>query len=321
MTVFEESVVLYETRFPTLKKKLDEARGLFWIPSQPNLSEDHESFLKLSKEEQNLAIYVVAFFAQSDKLVNANIESNYMNMFKCDECKMFFHYQEMIEDVHTEVYSLMFRAIMPDETQRNDVISNLEKYGAIHKKRQWIERWGTESCTPGEALIAAICAEGIMFCTSFLYIFYFDNNGFLKGAGEANSDIAADERTHYEFAIELYHLLPDEYKLQRERIDEIFMDAVDIEKTFLREAQKNDLPKLTLKQSEKYVEFVANSLYDALGLSLPFPESLELPVPFMARIGAMQKSNFFEKRNTTYARLNAFIEDDHEKDFNLIDDF
>lgn len=304
-TIFDPSDALNQVRFPHLRELHKKAMGMFWPPDEVDMSADHADLAKLSPTEHHILIMICAFFAESDKLVNQNINANYMDNFLCDEAQMFFNYQISTEDIHTMTYTEILQTMVPDTEERRGVANHVGKYNTIQLKRDWMLSWQGSDAAPGEKLVAGVCAEGIFFCTSFAFIFYFGEKKYFPGTVFANKKISADEAMHCRFAAALYNTLPKEYLISQDRAHEIIRSAADTEKQFVDDIMAEDLPTLTKQQMRDYVEYTANVMCVMLGVEAIYPQHDACPIGYMANMGVDEKTNFFEERNGAYATLNG----------------
>jgi ribonucleoside-diphosphate reductase beta chain len=89
-----------------------------------------------------------------------------------------------------------------------------------------------------------------------------------------------------------------ENKLSKERILEIVLDAVEIEKEFISESLPVSLIGMNADLMKQYIEYVTDRLLINLGQERYF--NTKNPFDFMANIAMNNKTNFFEKRVAEY---------------------
>ena len=114
----------------------------------------------------------------------------------------------------------------------------------------------------------------------------------------ANDFISRDEGMHCEFAAELYKMLSPSAKLSQERIEEIFSDAMEIEKEFITESLPVNLIGMNSNLMTQYIEYVADFWIQKLGYKIMYGS--KNPFAFMEMISVEKKANFFEKKPTEY---------------------
>src|SRR5690606_30194518 len=206
--------------------------------------------------------------------------------------------QIMMENIHSEMYSLLIDTYIQDSAEKNRLFKAIETLDSVKKKAQWALRW-IESPNFAERLIAFAAVEGIFFSGSFCSIFWLKKRGLMPGLATSNEFISRDEGLHCEFACHLYkyHI---KNKLTEERIREIICDAVAIEKEFITMALPVELIGMNSKLMSQYIEFVADHWLSVLGCSKVY--NVENPFAFMDFISLQGKTNFFEKRVSEYKK-------------------
>ena len=122
----------------------------------------------------------------------------------------------------------------------------------------------------------------------------------MPGLCTSNEFISRDEGLHCEFACLLYHLLAEDQKVPVSRLQDIFREAVSIEKSFISEALPVPLIGIKAERMKEYIEFVADHWLIKLG-SPPLYHT-QNPFEWMDLISLEGKTNFFEKRVSEYQR-------------------
>lgn len=275
-----------------------------WTAGEVDLSGDTRDWEALNSGERHFLSTVLAFFAASDGIVNENLASNFMREIQAPEARAFYAFQIMIEQVHSETYSLLLETYIRDPELKRSLFMAIDTVPCIRQKAAWAMRWFDYTrASFAERLVAFACVEGIFFSGSFCSIFWMKKRGLLPGLAHANELISRDEGLHTDFACLLYSKL--ERPLPRERVHEIIRDAVEIEKIFVREALPVDLIGMNADLMCQYIEFVANRLSTELGAGNLFEvegRRTENPFSWMTQISIQGKTNFFEKRVSEYAK-------------------
>jgi len=160
--------------------------------------------------------------------------------------------------------------------------------------------------------VAFAAVEGIFFSGSFCSIFWLKKRGLMPGLSFSNELISRDEGMHTDFAVMLHnnHL---SNKVSEERIKEIIMSALDIEKEFITESLPVRLIGMNSDLMKQYLEFVADRLLMDLGCSKVY--NVENPFDFMANISLQGKTNFFEKRVGEYQKSGVMNKSEDSFDF------
>lgn len=187
---------------------------------------------RLSPDEQHFISHVLAFFAASDGIVNENLVERFTNEVQVAEARCFYGYQIMIENVHSETYSLLIDTLIQDSAERNHLFNAIETIPCVKKKAEWALRWtADEESTFAERLVAFAAVEGIFFSGSFASIFWLKKRGLMPGLAFSNELISRDEGLHTEFACQLFGLLQN--RPHPDIVASIIKDAVHIEQEFL----------------------------------------------------------------------------------------
>jgi len=282
----------------------------FWTAEEIDLSQDISDWEnKLNKDEQHFIKNVLAFFSASDGIVNENLAMNFVNEVQYTEAKFFYGFQIMMENIHSETYSLLIDSYIKDKEEQNHLFNAIDTIPAIKKKAEWAIKW-INSDSFVERLIAFAAVEGIFFSGSFCSIFWLKKRGLMPGLTFSNELISRDEGMHCDFACHLYNKHIDN-KLSENRIKEIICGALEIEKEFILEALPVSLIGMNSKLMLQYLEFVADRLLISLGA--PKVYNSTNPFDFMENIAIQGKTNFFEKRVAEYQKAgimsNSSIED------------
>jgi ribonucleoside-diphosphate reductase beta chain len=198
----------------------------------------------------------------------------------------------------SETYSLLIDTYIKDKLEQEKIFKSIENFPAIKKKAEWALKW-INSDSFVERLIAFASVEGIFFSGSFCSLFWLKQRGLMPGLTFSNELISKDEGSHCDFACHIYnnHITS---KLSEQRIKDIIVEALDIEKEFILEALPVRLIGMNSDLMSQYLEFVADRLLISLGCSKIYNSSN--PFPFMENIAIQGKTNFFEKRVGEYQK-------------------
>jgi ribonucleoside-diphosphate reductase beta chain len=204
----------------------------------------------------------------------------------------------MMENIHSETYSLLIDTYVKDEKEKNTLFKAIENFPAIKKKADWALKW-IESPSFAERLIAFAAVEGIFFSGAFCSIFWLKKRGLMPGLTFSNELISRDEGMHCDFAVHLHnnHLVN---KVPTERIKEIIINALDIEREFITESLPASLIGMNSKLMTQYLEFVTDRLLVELGCEKEY--NATNPFDFMDMISLQGKTNFFEKKVSEYQK-------------------
>ena len=288
----------------------------FWTAEEIDLNQDISDWKKLNDGERHFISHVLAFFAASDGIVNENLAVNFMKEVQYPEAKCFYGFQIMMENIHSETYSLLIDTYIKNPKEKNRLLNALETVPCVKKKGEWAIKW-IESDDFVERLIAFAVVEGIFFSGSFCSIFWLKKRGLMPGLSFSNELISRDEGMHCDFACLLYTKYIKN-KLSKERIYHLIEDAVKIEQEFVVDSLPVDLIGMNSKLMSQYIEFVADRLLIALGY--PKIYNSTNPFDFMEMISLQGKTNFFEKRVGEYQKAGIIGEKESQK-FSLNEEF
>jgi ribonucleoside-diphosphate reductase beta chain len=308
--------VLLPIHYPDIWQMYKKAEASFWTAEEIDLSQDLKDWENMNKDEQHFIKHVLAFFAASDGIVNENLAINFTNEVQYPEARCFYGFQIMMENIHSETYSLLIDAYIKDGAEKNYLFNAIETVPCVTKKADWALRWIGKG-NFAERLIAFAAVEGIFFSGSFCSIFWLKKRGLMPGLSFSNELISRDEGLHCDFACLLYtrHLVN---KLPQEQVLAIILDAVRIEQEFISDALPVSLIGMNADLMKQYIEFVADRLLVELGCEKYYHSAN--PFDFMEMISLQGKTNFFEKRVAEYQKAGV-MSDKSEHRFSLNEDF
>tara|TARA_Y100001958_G_scaffold157996_3_gene154591 strand:+ start:232 stop:1206 length:975 start_codon:yes stop_codon:yes gene_type:complete len=278
----------------------------FWRAEEIDFSKDMASWKTLTNDEKYFIKMIIAFFAGADGIVLENLGTRFMSEVQISEARAFYGFQIAMENIHSEVYSLLIDTYVKDRLEKDKLFKAMENFPCIKKKADWAIKWiNDKRSTFATRLIAFACVEGIFFSGAFCSIFWLKKRGKMPGLTFSNELIARDEALHTEFAVLLYKKLLK--KVPKKRVIEIVKEAVEIEREFICEALPCKLISMNSKLMTQYIEFVADRLMVQLGYDKIY--DVTCPFDFMEQISIEGKTNFFEKRVGEYALANKEKDD------------
>lgn len=291
--------VIFPIQYPDIWAKYKEAEASFWTTEEVDLSKDMDHWVRLTDNERHFISHVLAFFAASDGIVNENLVERFSQEVQVTEARCFYGFQIAIENIHSEMYSMLIETYITDSTQKDFLFNAVETMPCVRKKAEWALNWiNSKSSTFGERIIAFAAVEGIFFSGSFAAIFWLKKRGLMPGLTFSNELISRDEGLHCDFACLLFSYLVQ--KPSKDRIVSIIRDAVTIEQEFLSDALPVSLIGMNCKLMCQYIEFVADRLLTELGCEKIYNSTN--PFDFMTIISTDGKTNFFEKKVGEYQK-------------------
>ena len=291
--------VIFPIQHDDLWEWYKKQQACFWTAEEIDLNPDIVDWTtKLTDDERYFIKHILAFFAASDGIVNENLAENFVNEVQYSEAKFFYGFQIMMENIHSETYSLLIDTYVKDEIEKDQLFRAIEVFPAIKKKAEWALKW-IESDSFAERLIAFAAVEGIFFSGAFCSIFWLKKRGLLPGLTFSNELISRDEGMHCDFAVHLHnnHIVN---RVSPERIKEIIVDALNIEREFVTESLPVSLIGMNARLMTQYLEFVTDRLLLEFGCDKVYDATN--PFDFMEMISLEGKTNFFEKRVSEYQK-------------------
>jgi ribonucleoside-diphosphate reductase subunit M2 len=286
------------------KKQVD----CFWRAEEVDLSKDLSSWKKLTTDEKYFIKMILAFFAASDGIVVENLGVRFMSEVQVSEARAFYGFQIAMENIHSEMYSLLIDTYVKDHDEKQGLFNAIDKFPCIKKKADWATKWiNDKQSSFATRLIAFACVEGIFFSGAFCSIYWLKKRGLMPGLTFSNELISRDEALHTEFAVLLFNKLQKKNKPSKNIIIEIIKEAVEIEKEFICDALPCRLVSMNSELMSQYIEFVSDRLSVQLGSGIIYKTAN--PFDFMEMISVEGKTNFFEKRVGEYALANKERDD------------
>ena len=313
----KDRFVLFPIQHDDIWKFYKQEEASIWTAEEIDLSQDIIDWeTKLTDNERHFIKHVLAFFAASDGIVNENLAENFLSEVQYTEAKFFYGFQIMMENIHSETYSLLIDTYIKDKDEADKLFHAIDHFDAIKKKADWAIKW-IESPNFAERLIAFAAVEGIFFSGSFCSIFWMKKRGLLPGLTFSNELISRDEGLHCDFACMLHndHIVN---KVPKKRITQIITEALDIEREFIIEALPVRLIGMNSELMTQYLEFVTDRLLQELHCDKIY--NVENPFDFMDMISLQGKTNFFEKRVSEYQKAGV-LGDEKDAGFTFDADF
>ena len=289
----------------------------FWTSEEIDFSKDYDDFQKMDENAQHFIKMILAFFAASDTIVNINLAERFTREVQVIEVVIAYQFQIMMENIHSETYSLQIDNIIRDTQEKTKILNAIENFPCIKKKAQWAIKWidstNIDFC---QRVIAFSIVEGIFFSGSFASIFWLKKKNIMPGLCDSNELIARDEGMHTDFAC----LIKKKCTNQTDEVTvhKMFKEAVDIEKEFICEALPCSLLGMNKEMMSQYIEYVADRLLLSLGYTKIWGTTN--PFDFMESISMEGKTNFFESRPTQYQRA-AVLNTGRNDTFTMDEDF
>jgi len=290
----------------------------FWTPEEVSLQDDLRDLQILNEGERHFIKNVLAFFANSEAMINENLASRFYKEILMPEARCFISMQMLNESIHAEMYALQIEAYVVDRQEKDMLFNAIQNVPCINLKAKWVSKWLNGSQNLLTRLIAFGLVEGLFFAGSFCAIYYFRKRGLLPGLALSNDWIARDEGMHFSFSALMFKILRDKFNnnsltdtdlldvnlitgnVAQSEFEEIVREAVSFEKEFVKEALPVDLIGMNADLMCQYIEAVADRIADLFEFERVY--NTENPFDFMRALDVQNVTNFFEKRVSEYQR-------------------
>ncbi|KAL8949843.1 MAG: hypothetical protein Q9222_004083 [Ikaeria aurantiellina] len=322
--------VLFPIKYHEIWQMYKKAEASFWTAEEIDLSKDlHDWNNRINDDEKFFISHILAFFAASDGIVNENLVERFSGEVQIPEARCFYGFQIMMENIHSETYSLLIDTYIKEQKQRAYLFNAIETIPCIRKKADWAIKWiQDKNSTFAQRLVAFAAVEGIFFSGAFASIFWLKKRGLMPGLTFSNELISRDEGLHTDFACLLFSHLNN--RPSKQAVQDVITEAVSIEQEFLTDALPCALLGMNATLMKQYIEFVADRLLLALGNSKVY--NSPNPFDFMESISLAGKTNFFEKRVGDYQKAGVMAstnkkeeenktENENGGDFNFDEEF
>ena len=290
----------------------------FWTPEEVSLQDDLRDLQILNEGEKHFIKNVLAFFANSEAMINENLASRFYKEILMPEARCFISIQMLNESIHAEMYALQIEAYVVDQQEKDMLFNAIQNVPCINLKAKWVSKWLNGSQNLLTRLIAFGLVEGLFFAGSFCAIYYFRKRGLLPGLALSNDWIARDEGMHFSFSALMFKILRDKFNnnsltdtdlldvnlitgnVVQSEFEEIIREAVSFEKEFVQEALPVDLIGMNANLMCQYIEAVADRIADLFEFERVY--NTKNPFDFMRALDVQNVTNFFEKRVSEYQR-------------------
>ena len=183
----------------------------FWTPEEVSLHDDLRDLETLNDGEKHFIKHVLAYFANSEAMINENLASRFYKEILIPEARCFISMQMLNESIHAEMYGLQIEAYVKDQKEKDLLFDAIQNVPCINHKAQWVSKWLNGNQNLLTRLIGFGLVEGLFFAGSFCAIYYFRKRGLLPGLALSNDWIARDEGMHFSFSALMFKTLRDKF--------------------------------------------------------------------------------------------------------------
>jgi len=160
--------VLFPIQYADIWSMYKKAEAAFWTAEEIDLQSDLSDWDRLSKDEKHFISSILAFFAASDGIVLENLGARFMREIQIPEARCFYGFQQAIENIHSETYSLLIDTYIRDPAEKIKLFRAVETIPCVRKKADWAVKWISSSSSFAERLVAFAAVEGIFFLDLFV---------------------------------------------------------------------------------------------------------------------------------------------------------
>jgi ribonucleoside-diphosphate reductase beta chain len=289
-----------------------------WVPEEIPMQDDIEQWKNqgaLTPEERRLILWNLGFFSTAESLTANNIVLAAYNHVTNPECRQFMLRQAYEEAIHTDTFIYCCDSLGLDPEQ---IYTMYQSIPSIKAKDDFVVEltksvFDPNFSTVGDGNIQAfvhdlvgyyVIMEGIFFYAGFAMMLAMKRQRKMIGIGEQFEYIMRDESIHLNFGCDLITTVVAEFPQVwtpafKEELVHLIKKAVELEKTYARDACPGGILGINSEQFCDYVEHVADRRLERIGLSKVY--DTENPFPWMSQSTDLSKEkNFFETRVTEY---------------------
>jgi len=129
--------VILPIEYPDIFKMYKKAVASFWTVEEVDLEkQDKGDWKKLTADEKHFLSHVLAFFAASDGIVNENLIERFCQEVQVTEARCFYGFQIAIENIHSEMYSILINTFIEDPEEQKKLFNAIETMPCIKKKAE-----------------------------------------------------------------------------------------------------------------------------------------------------------------------------------------
>merc|ERR1711871_964154 len=187
LTADDSRFVMFPIADDSIWKMYKKQVDCFWRAEEVDLSKDTVHWESLTNDEKNFISMILAFFAASDGIVLENLGMRFMGEVQLSEARAFYGFQIAMENIHSEVYSLLIDTYVKDREEKTTLFTAIDNFPCIKKKADCAIKWiNDKRSTFATRLIAFACVEGVFFSGAFCSIYWLKKRGLMPGLTFSN---------------------------------------------------------------------------------------------------------------------------------------
>jgi ribonucleoside-diphosphate reductase beta chain len=310
-------LTLRPMRYPQFYDRYRDAIRNTWTVEEVDLSDDLVDLdRRLLPSEQRLVKRLVAFFATGDSIVANNLVLNLYKHINAPEARLYLSRQLFEEALHVQFYLTLLDTYLDDDKERAEAFAAVEHIPSIRAKAQFCFKWMNslsdlsqiETEADRRAFLLNLvcfagCIEGLFFFAAFAYVYFLRSKGLLNGLAAGTNWVFRDESAHMSFAFDVIDTVrreePELFDAEfASQVTAMMTDAVDVETAFAEDMLAEGVPGLSVSDTRRYLEYVADQRLVRLGLPRQFRATN--PFGFMELQDVSELANFFERTVSAY---------------------
>jgi len=215
-----------------------------------------------------------------------------------------------------QFYLTLLDTYLPDQKEREKAFSAIHSIPSVKQKADFAFKWIDSINNLNELstkedrrqfvlnlICFAACIEGLFFFAAFAYVYFLRSKGLLNGLASGTNWVFRDESMHMAFAFEVIRVAKEEEpdlfdKSMEDDIKTMMQEAIDCEMSFARDVLQFGIAGLSEKDTETYLQCVADQRLAALGIAPIYNK--KNPFTFLELQDVQELANFFERRVSAY---------------------
>ena len=231
--------------------------------------------------------------------MNENLAQNFSNEIQIPEARCFYGFQIAIENIHSEVYSLLIDTYIKDKKEKDTFFRAIETIPCVKKKAEWALQWTDNKASFAERLVAFAAVGGYLLLRFVLCHFLAQEAWSHASVFPSRTSSSLVMRVCTVTLLAFFKKLAN--KPSDEQVQKIVGIAVETEKEFVSDALPVELIGMNSKMMCQYIEFCADRLLQSLGV--PKLYNSTNPFDWMNLISMQGKTNFSRNVSESTPRL------------------
>ena len=126
--------VLFPIKYVDVWEAYKKAEASFWTAEEIDLNKDLKDWENLKDDERHFISHILGVFAGSDGIGMENLVMRFMNEVQISEARCFYGFQMMMENIHSETYSLLIDTYIKDTDEKNKLLNAIDTIKCVSKK-------------------------------------------------------------------------------------------------------------------------------------------------------------------------------------------